>query len=202
MQSNNRIDALTSTVENLVSLVSKNQANSSNTASAVLSPVTAGMYATQGVHYNGVIAGNNPLLFVATYFPWLAADSSLLDRIVTRKMEVKDLIKLVPEEHRPKGKGRAPLGLSSGFYYDADTEKLMTVKDSTATAHEKEFPTIATAIYALQVYCAIRAAYDSQHIGFGPAIAIHIKTLIEWHFVDSIAWEPIRTYFIVHFRKH
>jgi len=145
--------------------------------------------------------GNNPLIFLSTNFHWLTADQPFLEKIISRKMEVRDLVKLIPEEDRPTNKGKSPTGLASGFHIDAATEKITLVRESSIT-YEKEFPNFATAIYALSIYGAIRDLFDIDRIGFGPAIFAYIRILTKWHNNDRFEWEHIRAYLIAHFHKH
>ena len=95
---------------------------------------------------------------------------------------------MIPEEDRPKGRSTA--GLTSGFHVDAVTGKTSIVTESTA-AFDKDFPDFPTVVYALSVYGAIRAMYDTDNIGFGPAIFMYIKRLTRWHKVDKFQWKYI-----------
>jgi len=144
-----------------------------------------------------LLNGIAPREFISTNMPWI--DQTLLASIVSRKLELKDLVRLLPEEDRPKGRSTA--GLTSGFHVDAVTGKTTIVTESTV-AFDKDLPDFPIVVYALSVYGAIRAIYDSDNVGFGPAIFMYIKLLTRWHKIDNFQWKYIRAYFVAHFRKY
>ena len=73
--------------------------------------------------------------------------------IVSKKMEIKDLIKLIPEEDRPS-KGRPTAGLATGIHIDTASGKVQAVGESLNT-HEKDIPDLKILLYILSIYGAI-----------------------------------------------
>jgi hypothetical protein len=71
-------------------------------------------------------------------------------------MEVKDLLKLIPEEDRPKGRKL----IHAGFLLDT-SGMIMTVNES--TAFEKDFPNFELIVYALTMYWS-----HSNPLRYGP----------------------------------
>jgi hypothetical protein len=111
------------------------------------------------------------------------------------KMEVKNLLKLIPEEDRPKGRKLT----HAGFLLDT-SGMITTVNES--TAFEKDFSNFELIVYALTMYGAIRTLFDVDHTGIGIGIFIHINNLTRWHRINSFPLNAIRSYFVAHFRKH
>jgi hypothetical protein len=142
-------------------------------------------------------SGMTPNTLISQYLPWL--DQGLLSNVVSRKLEVRELVKLLPEEDRPKG--RAAAGLASGFHFDATTGKTTVVAEQ-SSAFDKDIPDFQTGVYILSIYGAIRAAYDPDNTGIGTAILLHIKQLTRWYKIDRFTWSNVRAYFIAHFRKY
>ena len=114
-------------------------------------------------------------------------------------MEVKDLIKLIPEEDRPKGRSTIT-GLASGIHFDGTTGQTTLVTEG--STYEKDFPDFPTLNYALTVYASIRSLYDKDQAGFGFAINAYIKTLTKWYKNDGLQFRSILAYSMAHFRKH
>jgi len=142
-------------------------------------------------------AGNDPLAFAQTHLPWI--DQSLLTSLVSLKLDVKDLIRLLPIEDRPKGRTSAhPRALT----IDPATGMLSTKEVDTPAAFDGDFPDLNTAIYALTIYGSLRSLYDVDHTGIGTAIFLYIKLLTRWILVDKFQWAYVRAYFISHFRKY
>ena len=83
------------------------------------------------------------------------------------------MIKLIPEEDRPKGRSSIT-GLASGFHIDSTTGQTTLVSES---RNYENFPNFPTLNYALTVYASIRSLYDKEQVGFSFAINVHIKTL-------------------------
>jgi len=128
-----------------------------------------------GTPSKGQPLGNTPANLIPVHLSWL--DKTLLANIVSRKLEIKDLIKLIPEEDRPKG--RLPAGLASGWHVDGTSGKTTIVNESSST-YEKDIPDFQTLMYALAVYGAVRSAYDVDNNGIGTAIFLYIKTFTRW----------------------
>jgi hypothetical protein len=84
-------------------------------------------------------SGMTPNTLISQYLPWL--DQGLLSNVVSRKLEVRELIKLLPEEDRPKG--RTTAGLASGFHFDATTGKTTVVAEQ-SSAFDKDIPDFQT----------------------------------------------------------
>jgi hypothetical protein len=142
-------------------------------------------------------SGMTPNSLISQYLPWL--DQGLLSNVVSRKLEVRELVKLLPEEDRPKG--RTAAGLASGFHFDATTGKTTVVAEQ-SSAFDKDIPDFQTGVYILSIYGAIRAAYDPDNTGIGTAILLYIKQLTRWYKIDRFTWSSVRAYFIAHFRKY
>jgi len=142
-------------------------------------------------------SGMTPNTLISQYLPWL--DQGVLSNVVSRKLEVRELVKLLPEEDRPKG--RTAAGLASGFHFDAATGKTTVVSEQ-SSAFDKDIPDFQTGVYILSIYGAIRAAYDPDSTGIGTAILLYIKQLTRWYKVDRFTWSSVRAYFIAHFRKY
>jgi len=141
--------------------------------------------------------GNDPLQLVCETYPWI--DQNLLINIISKKLEVKDLVKLIPEEDRPKGRS-AITGLASGIHIDGATGQTTLITES--GTYEKDFPDFPTLNYALTVYASIRSLYDKEQAGFGFAINAYIKTLTKWYKNDNLHFRSILAYCMAHFRKH
>lgn len=214
--SNNRLDTVDENIKLLTRSIQEqttsaigasvpNRLNTPQNSLPLPTPANQGSYHNTALGFSAsgplLNQGNNPIQFISTNFPWLTMGPTFLEKIISRRMEVKDLVKLLPEEHRPSIKGRSPLGLPSGFHIDAATEKATIVRE-TSTTFEEEFPNIGTLIYALSVYGAIRDVFDTERVGFVPAIFAYIRNLTMWYNNDNFDWESIRSYFIAHFRKH
>ena len=136
--------------------------------------------------------------FIQEHFEWI--DQALLINIVSKKMEIKDLIKLIPEEDRPS-KGRPTAGLATGIHIDTASGKVQAVGESLNT-HEKDIPDLKILLYILSIYGAIRSLYDIEHTGIGAAITYFTTHLIKWDRVDGYQFKHTRAYFIGHFRKY
>lgn len=178
-----RIEAFDQRFDTLTELL-QNNANSATTRGQGLPAVPA------------LTNGTTPREFVSKHLSWI--DQTLLSNIVSRKLEIKDLVRLIPEEDRPKGRSTA--GLSAGFHIDV-TGKTTIVSESTV-AFDKDFPDFPTVIYALSIYGAIRGLYDIDNTGIATGIFLHIKRLTRWHKIDNFQWKYIRAYFIAHFRTY
>jgi hypothetical protein len=118
--------------------------------------------------------------------------------VISRKLEVKDLIKLLPEEERPRGRA-VPHG--AGVFFDI-ASKTTTVTEGGATAFDKDIPDFSTLIGILSTYGLLRSIYDKDNTGVGSAIFIYIRTLSRWFKHDRYTFPSIRAYFIAHFRKY
>jgi hypothetical protein len=135
-----------------------------------------------------------PARILEHFLSWIEADSTLLTNIVHGKLENKDLIKLLPEEHRPKGRNHG-----TGILLNASGQMTMINESS---ANEKDFPDFNRIIYALTVYGTVRDMYDTNHTGIGSGILLHIMRLTRWHQIDGFPLSAVRGYFLAHFRKH
>jgi hypothetical protein len=142
------------------------------------------------------INGTNPQTFLQTHLPWV--DQSTLTSLVAGKLEVKDLLRLIPAEDRPRGRTTAIPGVVS---FDNQTGKWIQSDDMPNT-FDKDFPDLNTALHTLSVYGAIRSLFDADNVGIAPAIFLYIKQLTRWVLVDRFSWHHIRSYFIAHFRKY
>jgi len=121
-----------------------------------------GRTATQPPRNNG----NDPLPFIQSHLPWI--DQSLLSNIVTGKLDSKDLIRLLPLEDRPKGRGNTQ---PSSLLLDIQTGRFTATEES-STAFDKDFPDFNTALYAISVYGMIRNLYDVDKTGIDSAILL------------------------------
>jgi hypothetical protein len=140
--------------------------------------------------------GTNPLSFVEAHMAWV--DSNLVTNIVSRKLDPKELILLLPLEERPNKRA----GQRSHIQIDNTTGLMFTTPDDTPTAFDKDFPTVEYLVYALSVYGAIRGLYDIDNTGIGPAIFLHIKKIVRDAAIAKYEWKSIVAYVIAHFRKH
>ena len=68
-------------------------------------------------------------------------------------MEIKNLIKLIPEEDCPS-KGHPTAGLATGIHIDRTSAKVQTIGESLNT-HEKDIPDLKIFIYILYIYRSI-----------------------------------------------
>ena len=141
--------------------------------------------------------GKNPLPFLQSHLPWI--DQSTLTNLVSGKMEVKDLLRLIPAEDRPRGRTTAIPGSIS---FDSQTGLKWVPPDDAPTTFDKDFPDFNTCLYTLTVYLAVRTLYDVDNTGIGPAIALYIKQLTRWVLIDKFSWHHVRAYFVSHFRKY
>ena len=123
-----------------------------------------------------------PAKILEEFLSWIETDSTLLTNIVHGKLENKDLIKLLPEEDRPKGRNH-------GTGILLNTSGRMTMINE-STVNEKDFPDFG------------RIIYDTDHTGIGTGIFLHIKRLTRWHQIDGFPLSAVRAYFLAHFRKH
>src|SRR5205814_5443482 len=130
--------------------------------------------------------GNDPLQLVCETYPWI--DQNLLINIISKKLEVKDLVKLIPEEDRPKGRS-AITGLASGIHIDGATGQTTLITES--GTYEKDFHDFPTLNYALTVYASICSLYDTEQAGFGFAINAYIKTLTKWYKNDNLHFRDV-----------
>jgi hypothetical protein len=135
-----------------------------------------------------------PAQILEHFLSWIEIDSTLLTNIVHGKLENKDLTKLLPEEHRPKGRNHG-----TGILLNASGQMTMI---NESTANEKDFPDFNRIVYALTVYGAVRDMYDTDHTGIGTGILLHIMRLTRWHQIDGFPLPAVRGYFLAHFRKH
>ena len=110
-----------------------------------------------------------PAQILEHFLSWIEADSTLLTNIVHGKLKNKHLTKLLPEEHRPKGRNHG-----TGILFNASGQMTMI---NESTANEKDFPNFNRIIYALTVYEAVRDIYDTDHTGIGIGILLHIMRL-------------------------
>jgi hypothetical protein len=113
------------------------------------------------------IYGNAPKKAMFNYLPHIS--ESLLTEILDGALKCKDLIKLLPEEDRPKGRS-AGAGLGAGFHIDTAGVLSAVPEGSSMAAFEKDFPDLYTAILVLSTYGAIRDMYDVDEKGIGGAI--------------------------------
>jgi hypothetical protein len=140
--------------------------------------------------------GNNPRLLIQSHLPWI--DQSLLANVIALKLDVKDLVRLLPVEDRPKGRSAT---LPNSLALDPKTGK-WTATDDAPVSFDKDFPDFDTLLYVLSVYGTIRTTYDADGIGIGPAIFLYIKLLTRWVLIDKFQFGHIRAYFVAHFRKY
>ena len=146
---------------------------------------------SNGTPYHGTTP---PAKILEEFLSWIETDSTLLTNIVYGKLENKDLIKLLPEEDRPKGRNHG-----TGILLNTSGQMTMI---NESTVNEKDFPDFGRIVYALTVYGAIRDMYDTDHTGIGTGIFLHIKRLTRWHQIDGFPLSAVRAYFLAHFRKH
>jgi hypothetical protein len=179
----NNHESLNSKLEDIVTYLQANPRHIDNSNTSLNSP-----------HGNNII-GNTSASVLSEHLSWIDNDQTLLNNIVHGKMEVKDLLKLVPEEDRPKGRKLTHAG------FLLDTSGTITTVDE-STAFEKDFPQFGTIIYALSTYGAIRSLFDVDHTGIGTGIFIHVKNLTRWHHINGFPLGAVRSYFVAHFRKH
>ena len=99
-------------------------------------------------------------------------------------MEIKDLIKLIPEEDY-SSKGRSMTSLAIGIHIDTTSGKIQHVGESLST-FEKDIPNLKI-LYILSLYRAIHGLYDIEHIGIGLVISFFTKHLIKWDRVDGFS---------------
>jgi hypothetical protein len=118
-----------------------------------------------------IALGNNPQEILVLYAPWLS--ESFIIEIIKRKLEVKDLIKLIPEEERPKGRSI----LQGGSVFFDYTGKMTTVSESGPAVHDKDFLDFPILINVLSVYGLIRGLYNPDNTGISHAIHIYTRTL-------------------------
>jgi hypothetical protein len=144
----------------------------------------------------GTINGTDPQTFLQAHLPWV--DQSTLTSLVAGKLDVKDLIRLIPVENRPRGRATAIPGTIS---FDGRTGKWIQSEEAPNT-FDKDFPDLNTALLALSVYGSICALYDVDKTGIAPAIFLYIKQLVHWVLIDKFSWYHVRAYFIAHFRAH
>jgi hypothetical protein len=135
-----------------------------------------------------------PARILEHFLSWIEADSTLLTNIVHGKLENRDLIKLLPEEHRPKGRNHG-----TGILLNASGQMTMINESS---ANENDFPDFNRIIYALTVYGTVCDMYDTDHTGIGSGILLHIMRLTRWHQIDGFPLSAVRGYFLAHFCKH
>jgi len=140
--------------------------------------------------------GTNPQTFLQTHLPWV--DQSTLTSLLDGKLDVKDLLRLIPAEDRPRGRTTAIPGLVS---FDNQTGKFIQ-SDDIPTTFDKDFLDSKTALHVLSVYGAIRSLYDVDKTGVAPGIFLYIKQLTRWILIDRFSWHHVRAYFVAHFRKY
>jgi hypothetical protein len=145
---------------------------------------------------NSATNGNNPQTLVQEHLAWI--DQAILLSIVSLKLEVKDLVRLLPVEDRPRGRSTA---LPNSLSVDPRTGK-WTSNDDNPITFDKDIPDFNTLLYILSIYGSIRTLYDTDHTGIGPAIFLYIKLLTRWVLIDKFQFVHIRAYFISHFRKY
>jgi hypothetical protein len=143
--------------------------------------------------------GNIPKNAISNYLPHI--DDSFLTEILSRELKCKDLIKLLPEEDRPRGRAVGS-GLGPGFHLNAAGVFSAITEGSSAAAFEKDFPDFYTATLAMSTYGAIRDMFDQDHLGIGGAILLYIRLIARWIKVDGYEWRHVRGYFMAHFRKY
>jgi hypothetical protein len=118
--------------------------------------------------------------------------------VISRKLEIKDLIKLLPEEERPKGR-TVPHG--AGVFFDM-TSKTTTITEGGATAYDKDIPNLTTLLSILNIYGLLRTIYDQDNTSISTAIFLYQKTLLKWYKHDRYTFPSIQAYFIAHFRQY
>jgi hypothetical protein len=140
--------------------------------------------------------GKTPQEILANQVSWLT--ESFIIEVISRKLEVKDLIKLLPEEERPKGR-TVPHG--AGVFFDI-ASKTTTITEGGATAYDKDIPDLSTLMSILSIYGLLRTIYDQDNTSIGAAIFLYQKTLLKWYKHDRYTFSSIRAYFIAHFRQY
>jgi hypothetical protein len=141
------------------------------------------------------VNGMNPNL-AQSHFSWL--DTTTITQIVAGSLDVAHLIKLIPLEDRPKGQTNT--ALPDTFTLNLSTGKT-SVTNEQNIPYEKMFPNFSTFAQAITLYGAIRALYDTDNVGFGPAILTYIRQLAAW-VQQGLPWTGILMYAIGHFRKY
>jgi hypothetical protein len=137
--------------------------------------------------------GITPKNAMSNYLPHI--DDSFLTKILNRDLKCKDLITLLPEEDRPKGRP-AGAGLGAGFHINPAGVLSAIPGGSSMAAFEKDFPDFYTANQVLATYGAIRDMYDQDNLGIGGAILLYIKLLTRWIKNDCYEWCHVRAYFM------
>jgi hypothetical protein len=142
------------------------------------------------------VYGKTPQEILAKHVSWLT--ESFVIEVISRKLEVKDLIKLLPEEERPKGR-TVPHG--AGVFFDI-ASKTTTITEGGATAYDKDIPDLSTLMSILSIYGLLRTIFDQDNTGIGAAIFVYQKTLYKWYKHDCYTFSSVRAYFIAHFRQY
>jgi hypothetical protein len=141
-------------------------------------------------------SGMKPLDFVQSRLSWV--DATTLTQIIAGTLDAAHLIKLIPSEDRPKGQQNA--GLPTGYTIDLETGRHSLTTDQNVV-FERHFPDFPLFVQAVSVYGAIRGFYDTDHLGFGPAIAMHVRQIATW-VCQGLPWTGVLSYAIAHFRKY
>lgn len=147
---------------------------------------------------NLITYGNTPKEILANHVSWLT--ESFIVEVISRKLEIKDLIKLLPKE--PGGAPeRADHPLQRGSFL-CIASKTTTVTEGGATAYDKDIPDFSTLISILSTYGLLRSIFDRDNTGIGAAVFVYMKTLSKWYKHNRYTFSSLRSYFIAHFRKY
>jgi hypothetical protein len=138
-------------------------------------------------------------LGIRQQFPWI--ESGLLTRVISQQLEIKDLIKLIPEKARPKRHSTLAAGTSIIIDEAAPSgSSLKVLHDNSTTTYERDIQDSDTLFHIISVYSAIRGAYDTEHTNIAVALACFLRQLIDWLRTDGIPFSRIRAYFVAHFQ--
>jgi hypothetical protein len=185
-ETHKRLDSLTKGLERLTNALTDRM----EPAVPNSNPITAGPTDPRAAY------GKTPQEILANQVSWLT--ESFIIEVISRKLEIKDLIKLLPEEERPKGR-TVPHG--AGVFFDM-TSKTTTITEGGATAHDKDIPDLTTLLSILNIYGLLRTIYDQDNTSVGAAIFLYQKTLLKWYKHDRYTFSSIRAYVIAHFRQY
>jgi len=190
-ETNERLDKLSKNLELLTNALTDNAQTTASDNSNHAKPPTTMAPADPRIVY-----GNTPQEILANHVSWLT--ESVIAEVILRKLEIKDLIKLLPEEERPKGR---TVPHRAGVFFDI-ASKTTTVTEGGATAYDKDIPDFPTLISILSTYGMLRNMFDQDNTSIGTAILSYVRTLSKWYKHDNYTFRSIRAYFIAHFRKY
>ena len=164
-----RIDFMNPKLDKLVTMFQRNNqtiASDVNSISEATPPPLSRTSNTCDITLNDLITN---------LFPWL--NQIILTNVISRKLEIKDLVKLISKENRSKGRFETA-ELASDFHFDDITGRIILVIEN-SISYNKNIPDSHTLTQILVIYDMLRDLLNIDNTCINIVIHHHQCTLVQ-----------------------